>query len=103
MTDALTNYIVDRTSSSSPFVLKYVPYGALAEVRLSTQCRLDVVLIVLSLRLCRISVDVQSRTNQFSVLEQPRKRGSAQLQRSRSESLDKECCVYLAPPWYNIQ
>ncbi|CAL1696951.1 unnamed protein product [Somion occarium] len=32
MTDALTNYIVDRTSSSSPFVLKYVPYGALAEV-----------------------------------------------------------------------
>ncbi|KAK7688068.1 hypothetical protein QCA50_008438 [Cerrena zonata] len=32
MTDALTNYIVDRTRSSSPFILKYVPYGALVEV-----------------------------------------------------------------------
>ena len=33
MCDALTNYIVDRTRSSSPMVLKYVPYGALEEVR----------------------------------------------------------------------
>lgn len=33
MCDALTNYIVDRTRSSSPLVLKYVPYGALVEVR----------------------------------------------------------------------
>ncbi|KAH8101479.1 FAD-linked oxidoreductase-like protein [Cristinia sonorae] len=32
MCDTLTNYIVDRTRSSSPMVLKYVPYGALIEV-----------------------------------------------------------------------
>lgn len=33
MADALTDYIVNRTRSSSPVVLKYVPYGALVEVR----------------------------------------------------------------------
>lgn len=33
MTAALTNYLVDRTRSSSPFVIKYIPYGRLAEVR----------------------------------------------------------------------
>lgn len=32
MSDALTNYVVARTRSSSPFVIKYVPYGALSEV-----------------------------------------------------------------------
>ncbi|KAI0791689.1 FAD-linked oxidoreductase-like protein [Abortiporus biennis] len=32
MSDDLADYIVDRTRSSSPMVLKYVPYGALAEV-----------------------------------------------------------------------
>ncbi|CAL1696953.1 unnamed protein product [Somion occarium] len=32
MKDALTNYIVDRTRSSSPFVVKYIPYGTLVEV-----------------------------------------------------------------------
>ncbi|THH17140.1 hypothetical protein EW146_g3610 [Bondarzewia mesenterica] len=32
MGDALTNYLVDKTRSSSPFVIKYVPYGALSEV-----------------------------------------------------------------------
>ena len=32
MHDNLTNYLVDRTVSSSPFVIKYVPYGSLTEV-----------------------------------------------------------------------
>ncbi|EGO19430.1 hypothetical protein SERLADRAFT_352554 [Serpula lacrymans var. lacrymans S7.9] len=32
MSDALTNYLVDKTRSSAPFVIKYVPYGALVEV-----------------------------------------------------------------------
>ncbi|KAI8983267.1 FAD-linked oxidoreductase-like protein [Trametes punicea] len=32
MSDALTNHMVDRTRSGSPFVLKYLPYGSLAEV-----------------------------------------------------------------------
>ncbi|PCH33066.1 FAD-linked oxidoreductase [Wolfiporia cocos MD-104 SS10] len=32
MSDALTNSLVDRTRSVSPFVLKYVPYGNLTEV-----------------------------------------------------------------------
>ncbi|ETW87760.1 hypothetical protein HETIRDRAFT_122039 [Heterobasidion irregulare TC 32-1] len=32
MSDALTDYLVDKTRSSSPFVIKYVPYGALSEV-----------------------------------------------------------------------
>ncbi|KAI0369891.1 FAD-linked oxidoreductase [Pilatotrama ljubarskyi] len=32
MCDALTDHLVDRTRSSSPFVLKYLPYGSLAEV-----------------------------------------------------------------------
>lgn len=32
MHDNLTNYLVDRTRSSTPFVIKYVPYGSLAEV-----------------------------------------------------------------------
>ncbi|OSD05697.1 FAD-linked oxidoreductase [Trametes coccinea BRFM310] len=32
MSDALTNHMVDRTRSTSPFVLKYLPYGSLAEV-----------------------------------------------------------------------
>ncbi|KAI0761176.1 FAD-linked oxidoreductase [Trametes elegans] len=32
MSDALTNHLVDRTRSASPFVLKYLPYGSLAEV-----------------------------------------------------------------------
>jgi proline dehydrogenase len=35
MSDGLTNYIVARTHSSAPFVIKYVPYGALSEVRAS--------------------------------------------------------------------
>lgn len=54
MTDALTNYIVDRTRSSSPFMLKYVPYGALVEVchllgshnHCSTQCRLSLLQVM---------------------------------------------------------
>ena len=32
MTAALTNYLVDRIHSSSPFVIKYIPYGGLSEV-----------------------------------------------------------------------
>jgi len=32
MTDALSDSIVERTRCSSPFLLKYIPYGALAEV-----------------------------------------------------------------------
>ena len=32
MSDALTNYLVERTRSPSPFVLKYLPYGHLSEV-----------------------------------------------------------------------
>ncbi|KAH8111477.1 FAD-linked oxidoreductase [Phellopilus nigrolimitatus] len=32
MMDTLTNSLVDRTRSADPFVIKYVPYGALAEV-----------------------------------------------------------------------
>jgi len=32
MSDALTNYLVGKTRSTSPFVIKYVPYGALSEV-----------------------------------------------------------------------
>ncbi|KZV77589.1 FAD-linked oxidoreductase [Peniophora sp. CONT] len=32
MSDALTNYIVSRTRTSSPMVLKYLPYGGLSEV-----------------------------------------------------------------------
>jgi len=32
MSDALTNSLVDRTRSLSPFVIKYVPYGALKDV-----------------------------------------------------------------------
>lgn len=32
MHDNLTDYLVERTRTSAPFVIKYVPYGALAEV-----------------------------------------------------------------------
>ncbi|KAF7796593.1 hypothetical protein EIP86_007774 [Pleurotus ostreatoroseus] len=32
MHDNLTHYLVDRTRSSAPFVIKYVPYGSLSEV-----------------------------------------------------------------------
>ncbi|KAF9218385.1 FAD-linked oxidoreductase [Gyrodon lividus] len=32
MSDSLTNYIVGRTKSTTPCVIKYVPYGALVEV-----------------------------------------------------------------------
>ena len=32
MSDALTTHIVERARSSSPFVLKYLPYGKLSEV-----------------------------------------------------------------------
>ncbi|KAI0038960.1 FAD-linked oxidoreductase [Auriscalpium vulgare] len=32
MSDALTNHLVETTRSSAPFVIKYVPYGALSEV-----------------------------------------------------------------------
>ncbi|KAI0034966.1 FAD-linked oxidoreductase-like protein [Vararia minispora EC-137] len=32
MSNGLTNYIVSRTRSSTPFVIKYIPYGALEEV-----------------------------------------------------------------------
>ena len=32
MSDALTNYVVSRTRTSSPIVLKYLPYGGLSEV-----------------------------------------------------------------------
>ena len=33
MHDDLTDYLVRRTRSSTPFVIKYVPYGHLEEVR----------------------------------------------------------------------
>ena len=33
MSVALTNYLVNRVHSSSPFVIKYIPYGGLSEVR----------------------------------------------------------------------
>jgi len=32
MSDALTNSLVNRTKSTSPFVIKYIPYGNLADV-----------------------------------------------------------------------
>lgn len=32
MSDGLTNHLVDRTRTSAPFVLKYIPYGSLLEV-----------------------------------------------------------------------
>lgn len=32
MCDALSDSLVDRTRSSEPFVVKYLPYGALSEV-----------------------------------------------------------------------
>ena len=32
MADSLTNYIVQRTKSTAPCVVKYMPYGALTEV-----------------------------------------------------------------------
>ncbi|KAG9310352.1 hypothetical protein JVU11DRAFT_9485 [Chiua virens] len=32
MSDSLTNYLVGRIKSATPCVIKYVPYGALAEV-----------------------------------------------------------------------
>ncbi|KAK0442123.1 FAD-linked oxidoreductase [Armillaria borealis] len=32
MSDALTDYLVRRTRSSTPMIIKYVPYGALSEV-----------------------------------------------------------------------
>lgn len=32
MHDNLTHYLADRTRSSTPFVIKYVPYGSLSEV-----------------------------------------------------------------------
>ncbi|OCH94220.1 FAD-linked oxidoreductase [Obba rivulosa] len=32
MSDALTDWLVDRTRSAAPFVLKYIPYGHLTEV-----------------------------------------------------------------------
>ena len=33
MTDALSDYIVEQTRCNTPFLLKYIPYGALSEVR----------------------------------------------------------------------
>ena len=33
MTATLTNSLVDRVHSSAPFVIKYIPYGRLSEVR----------------------------------------------------------------------
>lgn len=38
MHDNLTDYIVERTKTSAPFVIKYVPYGALTEVRYACIC-----------------------------------------------------------------
>lgn len=32
MCDELTDHLVRRTRTTSPFVLKYLPYGSLAEV-----------------------------------------------------------------------
>ena len=32
MSDELTNHLVERARASAPFVLKYLPYGNLAEV-----------------------------------------------------------------------
>jgi len=32
MSDDLTDWVVSRIKSSTPFVIKYVPYGALADV-----------------------------------------------------------------------
>ncbi len=32
MSDELTNHLVERAQASAPFVLKYLPYGNLAEV-----------------------------------------------------------------------
>jgi hypothetical protein len=35
MGDALSEHLVSGTTSSAPFVIRYVPYGALSEVRIS--------------------------------------------------------------------
>ncbi|RDB24578.1 Proline dehydrogenase 1, mitochondrial [Hypsizygus marmoreus] len=32
MSDELTNHLVDKTASHTPFIIKYVPYGALSDV-----------------------------------------------------------------------
>ena len=32
MADGLTDHLVERTRGTSPFVLKYLPYGKLSEV-----------------------------------------------------------------------
>lgn len=62
MHDDLTDYLVGRTRSSTPFVIKYVPYGALAEVCLlllfPEWTDVDV-----QHRLCRTSAAGRSRTS----------------------------------------
>lgn len=42
MSDALTDHLVGRVRSESPFVLKYLPYGNLAEVSV---CYFQVVVV----------------------------------------------------------
>ena len=39
MTAVLTDYLADRVRASSPFVIKYIPYGRLSEVRAELHTR----------------------------------------------------------------
>ena len=83
MSDALTDHLVGRTRSTSPFVLKYLPYGSLREVRISRKSAMRVQYShsVLS-RSCHTSAVALSRTSLSSETVELRANAGARLLRS---------------------
>lgn len=83
MADSLTGYIVQRTRSTAPCVVKYMPYGALTEVSSGDACPINDHPLEVSYasifsrlhRSCPTFVDALSRINQFLEMEGPRVRG----------------------------
>lgn len=69
MHDNLTEYLVGRTRSSFPFVIKYVPYGSLKEVSNPTFLLRSMAFADGLLRSCHTSAGEPSKTSQCSARE----------------------------------
>lgn len=60
MSDTLTDHLATSVKTHTPFVMKYIPYGALSEVHAYTTCRHSILFNSRS-RCCPTFLDVRSR------------------------------------------
>lgn len=76
MGNAISNYIVARTKSSTPVVLKYIPYGSLTEVRTYQRGWKLIRVLTAENRSCHILHVVLSRIKPYWAMDRLRWSGS---------------------------